>query len=242
MSRSRAATPRSPHSSRGAAFGDVDNDGDVDVLIMNMNEPPSLLQNTYAGGHGWIVIKLEGTASNRSAIGATVVVTVRRRAAGARGPEPVQLLLARRSPAALRTGRLQSKADRIEITWPSGRTETLTKRAGSPRRDHQGRLIAVAAAQRDGDLLANVAIASPFERHDQLRVSAPFDFSSPPETVLGRAWRAQPERVGAAGTALRASVVARRGRPGIAARAAPHSDCRAAARRRPGRRRSLRRC
>ena len=42
---------------------------------MNMNEPPSLLENQYAGGHGWIVIKLEGTASNRSAIGATVVVT-----------------------------------------------------------------------------------------------------------------------------------------------------------------------
>jgi len=33
------------HSSRGAAFGDIDNDGDVDVLIMNMNEPPSLLRN-----------------------------------------------------------------------------------------------------------------------------------------------------------------------------------------------------
>ncbi len=36
-----------PHSSRGAAFGDFDNDGDVDVLVMNMNEPPSLLRNDY---------------------------------------------------------------------------------------------------------------------------------------------------------------------------------------------------
>ena len=41
--------PLEPHSSRGAAFGDVDNDGDVDVLVMNMNEPPSLLRNDYAG-------------------------------------------------------------------------------------------------------------------------------------------------------------------------------------------------
>jgi enediyne biosynthesis protein E4 len=43
-----------PHSSRGAAFGDVDNDGDVDVLVMNMNEPPSLLRNDYRGSHGWV--------------------------------------------------------------------------------------------------------------------------------------------------------------------------------------------
>ncbi len=34
-----------PHSSRGCAFGDFDNDGDIDVVIMNMNEPPSLLRN-----------------------------------------------------------------------------------------------------------------------------------------------------------------------------------------------------
>ena len=39
-----------PHSSRGVAFGDFDNDGDLDVLVMNMNEPPSLLRNDYAGG------------------------------------------------------------------------------------------------------------------------------------------------------------------------------------------------
>ena len=77
-SRRGAATPRSPHSSRGAAFGDIDNDGDIDVLVMNMNEPPSLLRNDYAGGHGWIEIALEGTRSNRSAIGATVVVSRRR--------------------------------------------------------------------------------------------------------------------------------------------------------------------
>ena len=58
-----------PHSSRGAAFGDYDNDGDVDVLVMNMNEPPSLLRNDYAGGNRWLAVKLEGTRSNRDGPG-----------------------------------------------------------------------------------------------------------------------------------------------------------------------------
>lgn len=112
-----------PHSSRGAAFGDFDNDGDVDVLVMNMNEPPSLLENTYSGGHGWILIKLEGTVSNRSAIGATVVVT-------AGGVRQARAVLSQSSYYSHDDLRLHfglgthAKADRIDITWPSGRTES----------------------------------------------------------------------------------------------------------------------
>jgi enediyne biosynthesis protein E4 len=63
-----------PHSSRGCAFGDFDNDGDVDVLIMNKNEPPSLLRNDVDPKQHWIKVKLEGVKSNRSAIGARVIV------------------------------------------------------------------------------------------------------------------------------------------------------------------------
>ena len=60
------------HASRGCAFGDFDNDGDVDVLIMNMNEPPSLLRNDVSGSGHWLKVLLVGVKSNRSAIGARV--------------------------------------------------------------------------------------------------------------------------------------------------------------------------
>jgi hypothetical protein len=60
------------HTSRGCAFGDFDNDGDVDVLVMNMNEPPSLLRNDVSGTGHWLKVLLEGVKSNRSAIGARV--------------------------------------------------------------------------------------------------------------------------------------------------------------------------
>ncbi|HEY3706778.1 MAG TPA: CRTAC1 family protein [Terracidiphilus sp.] len=57
-------------SSRGAAFGDYDNDGAMDMLILNMNEPPSLLRNVGGNKQNWIKLKLIGTKCNRTAIGA----------------------------------------------------------------------------------------------------------------------------------------------------------------------------
>jgi enediyne biosynthesis protein E4 len=64
-----------PHASRGCAFGDFDNDGDMDVLIMNMNEPPSLLRNDVTSGGHWLKILLVGSKTNRSAIGSRVTVS-----------------------------------------------------------------------------------------------------------------------------------------------------------------------
>ena len=63
------------YSSRGCAFGDYDNDGDVDILVLNMNGNPSLLRNDGGNKNNWINIKLVGTHCNRTAIGARVKVT-----------------------------------------------------------------------------------------------------------------------------------------------------------------------
>jgi hypothetical protein len=67
-------------SSRGAAFGDYDNDGDVDVLVLNMNDVPSLLRNDGGNKQKWIKMKLIGTKCNRTAIGARVRVVTGNRA------------------------------------------------------------------------------------------------------------------------------------------------------------------
>ncbi len=60
------------HASRGCAFGDFDNDGDMDILVINLNEPPSLLRNDLSSKGHWLKVLLVGVKSNRSAIGARV--------------------------------------------------------------------------------------------------------------------------------------------------------------------------
>jgi len=112
------------HSSRGAAFGDFDNDGDVDVLVMNMNEPPSLLRNDYTGGNAWIELKLVGTRSNRAAVGATVTVT-------ASGRKQARAVLSQSSYYSHDDLRAHfglgasARADAIEVVWPSGAVQVL---------------------------------------------------------------------------------------------------------------------
>jgi hypothetical protein len=112
-------------SSRGAAFGDFDNDGDIDVLIVNMGETPSLLRNELpappASGH-WVELRLEGTKSNRSAIGAIV----RLEAAGQTQTKPVLSQSSYLSQNDLRLhfglGRA-TRIDRMTVQWPSGLVE-----------------------------------------------------------------------------------------------------------------------
>jgi hypothetical protein len=63
-----------PAAARGAAFGDVDNDGDVDIVINNVHAAPDLFRTESRTDHHWITVQLTGTTSNRSAIGAKVKI------------------------------------------------------------------------------------------------------------------------------------------------------------------------
>lgn len=111
------------HCSRGLAFGDFDNDGDVDALIVNLNEPPSLLRNDLQGGGNWLKVKLVGRKSNRSAIGAQVLVTYGER-------RQVQEVLSQSSFLSNNDSRLHFglgdvKAAEIRVRWPSGQTQVF---------------------------------------------------------------------------------------------------------------------
>jgi hypothetical protein len=112
----------SRHVSRGCAFGDFDNDGDLDVLIMNRNEPPTLLRNDAPAGNHWIKVRLEGTKSNRSAIGSRVLVRYG-------GKVQAQCVVSQSSFISANDPRLHfglgdaTKAS-VEVHWPAGTTES----------------------------------------------------------------------------------------------------------------------
>jgi hypothetical protein len=109
------------HSSRGLAVGDFDNDGDLDVLVINLNEPPSLLRNDVTGSNHWLKVQLVGTTSNRSAIGATVI-------AAYGGKRQAKAVMAQSSYLSANDRRLhfglgEAKTADLEIRWPNGAEE-----------------------------------------------------------------------------------------------------------------------
>ncbi len=113
------------HASRGAAFADFDNDGQIEVLVNNQNEAPSLLRQTTKSANHWVTLRLEGVHANRSAIGAQVRVT-----AGSL----VQTGEVRSGGSYLSQSDLrlhfglgaESKIDGVEITWPGGAHQAET--------------------------------------------------------------------------------------------------------------------
>lgn len=108
-----------PMVGRGAAYADVDGDGDLDVLLTAVGGSPRLLRNDQQLGHHWLRVKLHGNDENRDALGATVAVT-------AGGVTQERQVMPSRSylsqvelPVTFGLGK-SDKIDKVEITWPDG--------------------------------------------------------------------------------------------------------------------------
>ncbi len=114
-------------SSRGAAFGDYDNDGDIDALVLNMNDVPSLLRNDGGNKQNWIKIKLIGTKCNRTAIGSRVRVVTGSHAQMDEVRSGSSVMS--QSDLRLHFGLGQAQIiDTIEVKWPSTlKIERFTK-------------------------------------------------------------------------------------------------------------------
>lgn len=110
--------------SRGAAFADYDNDGDMDVFIVNYDGPGVLLQNQGIEGNHWLNIELKGTSSNTRGIGARIIVEA---GGGMQLREiGIQASYMSQNSAVAHFGLGSfSMVERIEVRWPSGRTSTL---------------------------------------------------------------------------------------------------------------------
>jgi enediyne biosynthesis protein E4 len=114
-----------PQASRGAAFGDLDNDGRIDVVVENIDGSPTVLHNEGTSSNHWITLQLMGTRSNRLALGAKVKLV-----AGT----VAQVDEVRSGGSYLSQNDLRlhfglgtaDKVDRVEIVWPSGGTQMLT--------------------------------------------------------------------------------------------------------------------
>jgi hypothetical protein len=113
-----------PESRRGAAFGDIYNDGNMDILVLNIGEAPSLLINKAVGSNHRVAFHLIGTKSNRAAIGARVTI----HAAGVMQFNEVRSGASYLSQNDLRLHfglGAAEKMESVEVAWPSGQTEPL---------------------------------------------------------------------------------------------------------------------
>jgi len=116
-----------PMVGRGAAFADVDGDGDLDLMIAGNGQPPRLLRNDTDLGHNWLRVKVVGTNSNRDAIGAWVEVYLPNRTVLRQQVMPTRSYISQvELPLTFGLG----KADRVQkvrVTWPNGRALEVTE-------------------------------------------------------------------------------------------------------------------
>ena len=113
------------HASRGVAFGDIDNDGDIDILIADLDGPPQLLRNDNGNANNSILIKTVGTKSNRDGIGARVKVV----AGDLSQVDEVRSGDSYLSQSDMRLHfglEKRTKVDSIEVRWPSGVVDKIT--------------------------------------------------------------------------------------------------------------------
>jgi hypothetical protein len=112
------------YCSRGCAFGDFDNDGDIDVVISNLNDTPSLLRADVRSGYHWIKVRVSGRGSNRSGIGTRVKCVT----ADHQQIDEVRSGGSFMSQSDLRLhfglGK-STRAERIEVRWPNGNIDTF---------------------------------------------------------------------------------------------------------------------
>ena len=112
------------YSSRGAVFGDLDNDGDIDIVVLNSREKPTIIRNDQRSGNHWVQITLRGVQSNRDGVGAKIKIV-------AGGLTQVDEVHSGRGYQSYWGPRLHfglgraAVIDRIEIHWPSGKTQVF---------------------------------------------------------------------------------------------------------------------